>query len=448
MSSVLKKRIRAGDSRIVNSLVSLHPGVAPAQLLTEYHTGKIRMLLIILGVGSLLAFCTGLAKDASGVKVEEGIIQRGEETQTIMLEAKVKENGAVIREKIPLQVEERALPQQEAEELCKVFIQHLNDLIPGENESLQEVRQNLYLPDEVDGYPFVINWISGNASLVGNDGKVLIEELEEVAEVVLRAEIIYGEWEWQYSWQIILSPPIRTDKEQLVYELKKYSDETERAHLYDERFALPDKVEGREIRWSMKEEDLGMIVLGLTLAAAVAVYRLKDRDLQSELLKRREEIQQAYPELVSKYALFLGAGMTVRGAFQKICNDYYVRVEEEKRRTPKPIRIHPLYEEMLYACNELRAGVSESKVYENFGLRTGVPEYTRLATLLNQNLKKGNSALVQRLRAECEEALQAGNQLKKRKGEEAGTQLLLPMIMMLLMVLLMIMLPAFSGLGV
>lgn len=457
----LRRYLQMEERQVVGSLLSLHPGAPPTELLNQYYIEKIRMVLLVLGLGSLISLGAGMTEETTGAAVQAGIVSRGREAQTILLEATIKNKGTVFREELSLEVEERALRQQEAQEQYEALTAYLEEQMKGENPSLREVRQNLYLPDEVEEYPFLIQWISGNTALLGNDGEVKVETLEEPEEVTLRAEIRYGEWEWHNSWQVILQPPIRSEREQLAFELKKYSDAAAAEHLYEESFALPDEVSGRQVSWRRKEEDTGFVVLALTLAAAVAVYRLKDRDLEKELLKRRTEIREAYPELVSKYALLLGAGMTVRGAFQKICKDYFANYKESAvmestgskfptigKRVSRPKKPpHPLYEEMLYACNELQSGVSESKVYENFGLRTGVAEYTRMCTLLNQNLKKGNSTLVQRLRAEGEEALQEGVRTKKRKGEEAGTKLLLPMIMMLLMVLLMIMLPAFSGLG-
>ena len=49
-----------------------------------------------------------------------------------------------------------------------------------------------------------------------------------------------------------------------------------------------------------------------------------------------------------------------------------------------------------------------------------------------------------------EEAFQAGEeklQQGKRLGEEAGTKLLIPMVMLLAVVMLLIMIPVFSGIG-
>ena len=62
-----------------------------------------------------------------------------------------------------------------------------------------------------------------------------------------------------------------------------------------------------------------------------------------------------------------------------------------------------------------------------------------------QNLKRGNSALLERLREEADKAWEEQLQQGRRMGEEAGTKLLVPMVMMLAVVMVMIMVPAFSA---
>ena len=130
--------------------------------------------------------------------------------------------------------------------------------------------------------------------------------------------------------------------------------------------------------------------------------------------------------------------MTVRGAFQKIASDF------ERKREGMAGR-HPAYEEMLYTCRELKSGVSEGAAYEHFGRRAGRQEYIRLSTLLMQNLKRGNSTLLERLREEADKAGEERLMQSRRLGEEAGTRLLVPMVLMLAVVMVMIMAPAFSA---
>ena len=183
-------------------------------------------------------------------------------------------------------------------------------------------------------------------------------------------------------------------------------------------------------------EDNSVLLWAAALIVAAAVYLLSDRDLHQKLEKRKRALQQEYPDLVHRLTLYVGAGMTVRSAFQKIASDY-----EKKRESMSGD--HPAYEEMIYTCRELKAGVSEGAAYEHFGRRTGRQEYIRLSTFLMQNLKRGSSTLLERLREEAEKAGEEKLMQSRRLGEEAGTKLLIPMAIMLAVVMVMIMAPAF-----
>ena len=130
--------------------------------------------------------------------------------------------------------------------------------------------------------------------------------------------------------------------------------------------------------------------------------------------------------------------MTIRGALQKIAGDYEAKCRGGGRRSPA-------YEEILYTCRELYSGVSEGLCYEHFGRRTGLQEYIRLSALLAQNLKRGNSTLLERLRSEADKSAEERLQQSKKLGEEAGTKLLVPMILMLAVVMAIIMIPAMSN---
>ena len=101
------------------------------------------------------------------------------------------------------------------------------------------------------------------------------------------------------------------------------------------------------------------------------------------------------------------------------------------------------YEEMRIACQEMKSGIAETAAYERFGRRCGIPLYGKFSTLLTQNLRKGSTRLGPLLKEESRLAFEERKNTAKKAGEEAGTKLLLPMVMMLCVVMLMILLPAF-----
>ena len=129
--------------------------------------------------------------------------------------------------------------------------------------------------------------------------------------------------------------------------------------------------------------------------------------------------------------------MTIRSAWEKITGDYLKRRSREGRKY--------VYEEMLISVNQLRAGMSERDVYTDFGRRTAQHRYVRFAGLLSQNLRHGISGLTDDLDTEMHAALEERKNLAIRKGEEAGTKLLFPMMAMLVVVVVCITVPAFMS---
>ena len=91
----------------------------------------------------------------------------------------------------------------------------------------------------------------------------------------------------------------------------------------------------------------------------------------------------------------------------------------------------------------MQRDVTELESYEQFGKRCGLKAYRKLAALLTQNLRKGSKGLSELLRTEADQAFEERKAAAKKRGEEAGTKLLLPMFMMLSMVLLIVIVPAF-----
>ena len=207
---------------------------------------------------------------------------------------------------------------------------------------------------------------------------------------------------------------------------------------YDETITLPTECEGKTIMWSEKIEDNSILILLLTLIGACVCYVVKDRELKNEMEKRSMQMLADYPQLVSQLTLYLGAGMTMRNIFEKLSKNY---VKEREKGGTK----HFAYEELVRAHRELTSGISESDVYERFGIRCTSQQYSRLSTLLSQNLRKGNGELLKALGEESKHAFNERMDNVRKLGEEAGTKLLLPMIMMLLVVMVIIMIPAYMA---
>ncbi len=232
-------------------------------------------------------------------------------------------------------------------------------------------------------------------------------------------------------------PVSLTPEEQEYLEIREYLLAGEENSRREEEWILPEEWKGRPIGWSFESRDYSTWIWAATPAVALLIYLSFDRDLKKALEKKQSRLRREYPGLVHKLALYVGAGMTIRGAFQKIGGDY-------EKKVKKGLEPRAGCEEVLYTCRELWAGVAEGAAYEHFGKRTGLREYIRLASLLGQNLKRGSSTLLERLREEAEKSSEESLLRARKLGEEAGTRLLVPMVLMLAIVMVMIMIPAFG----
>lgn len=421
------------DKQVAKDLARLHPQGNREELCAEYYVKKIAMALCICVAGTFLGVILSTnAKKTQVLKEGQGVPRNSYlgKPQEIRLQTDLE------GQPFSVTVEKEKLTEGEAEILYQSFWQEMQKKILGDNPSLGEVRDDLQLMDALGGYPFFIKWESDMPDFINSFGE--IQKIEEETDVLLRAAITYEDMEWREEIKIHLMPGILSAEELRRTKLQELLDLSEQESRTEAIWKLPDTYQGEKLVWKQVIRDDSLLLWGGMLLVAIAIYFLSDKDLHDTLEKRKEQMKRDYPDIVQKLVLYMGAGMTIRGTFQKIAVDYeHDRAQGERSR--------PAYEEMLYVCRELQAGISEAVAYEHFGKRTGLQEYVRLCTLLQQNLKKGSSTLLARLREEADRAVLEKMQAGRRRGEEASTKLLLPMVMMLLVVMVIIMVPAFSS---
>ncbi len=417
----------------------LYPAESKEQLCTNYYVKKISLFLVICFVGTLIGIVVSVQAKQNHLLKEDGTISRG----TYAEGAKELEivgyldTGEENRFRIP--VETQVLSEKEAQELYQVFRQELEQLILGKNESLQSVNEELILMENYEDYPFTVEWKSSRPDIVGSTGMVTSVEAKE--NILLLALVTYEKMQWETKIDICVIPPKLSDEERLYQSMKEILLFSEQESRDKTEWKLPTSYKGQAVTWKQVVQDNSLLLWAGTLLVALIVFLLSDKDLHDAVENRKALMKQSYPDIVQKLTLYLGAGLTVRAAFQRIAGEY----EKAKQGGKK---VQPVYEEMVYTCRELQAGVSEGAAYEHFGKRIGLQEYIRLSTLLMQNIKKGNSTLLQRLKEEADRACTEQLQESRRLAEEAVTKLLLPMVMMLLVVMLIIMIPAFSSVGI
>ncbi len=414
--------------------------------LRQFYIGKIRLFAGMLFAGTLFSACLYLVSETDGVLEDGKYLKRNAygmgDAETELQAEIMEENGNSHMQDFAVAVGELEYEKDVVRRLGRQLAGSLPDLILAENLSLEEVRGNLDLIRNAEGYPFRIEWESDNYSCILSDGSVSNADIGEEGEsVCLTAILTYKDYEEEYQFAVHVFPPVYSEAEAFRKKVYDLLNLQERKSRHEAQVELPEYVDGKKLRWSEKRENSSGLIFLLIITGAGAVYFLRDKELRDKAEARNRQMLLDYPQLVSRITLYMGAGMTVRNVFRKIASDY----EKEKQEGGT---MHYVYEEMLITCHELDSGVPESAAYTRFGKRCRLMQYMKFSNLLVQNLRKGSSGILEALRQEAGNALEERKNMARRLGEEAGTKLLLPMMMMLGIVMILIIIPAYFSFSV
>ena len=421
--------------RVEKDLMQLHPGESRECLKTEYYVKKAAVCLAVILLGTLFGVAARFSMEGKVLLKEDGTIARGSYLDGEKVISVETEYGQQKMD-FEIEVEPKLLSEEEAEKLFAELWEKLPEYILGKNDSLKNVTSDLALKERYGEFPMTVRWESSRPGVLNDGGQLFPVEAAET--VTLSVYLTYGGLEREERLEVQVAPPALNPEEQLYMELEGLLQQSQSESLEQDEWILPSEWQGEGMVWRQVVEDNSLLLWAAAMVTAVLVFVFLDKDLHEQLERRKKSLRGEYSQIVHKLALFGGAGMTVRGAFQKTAGDYERKLQSGGRRSPA-------YEEMVYTCRELRSGISEGLSYEHFGKRTGLQEYIRLSALLTQNLKRGNSMLLERLREEADKSAEERLQQSKKLGEEAGTKLLVPMVLMLAVVMAIIMVPAFSN---
>lgn len=423
------------NSKVVDNLKQINPTDRSQKPIKRFYVDKMAISLFIIFVASLLSMVVILSQNNKEVVTDNKYLQRGNYKANETLNFSVGED--IKNQQMVVTVDEQQLKETEVFEMFREVFEQLPNTILGNNASLMEIRSNMKLPTQIEGKPLEIEWNTDNFEVISSDGEVSNEELDENGVIVnLTATFTYKEYSEENIITVKVFPPAWTNVEIITRNILSKIKESNKSTITDNYVELPQDIEGKKISWSENKSKTGVYVTLIGIIAAAVIYYGKDNELKTAVKKRDQQLLSDYPDIVSKLTLLLGAGMTVKGAWQKIALDY----REKKESNSKYYRF--AYEEMLITYYEIGGGVSESKAYEDFGKRSKNQRYMKLSALITQNLRKGSRGLSQILESESIDAFEDRKAYAKIIGEEAGTKLMIPMFLNLILVLIMIIIPA------
>lgn len=376
----------------------------------------------------------------------QGMLQKQEAAEPFTIRRNAYERGSKSveltvtdgqkEETVWLSVEPREYGSEEIERLFEAFLPILEKKILAKNSGLDKIQTTVYLPEHIEGFPFLITWQMDEQGIFLPDGGLKNESLPTEGVITnLTAYISYKEFEQQYIIPLCVYPPDYTEEELFQREASRLAREAEESSRKNEKVTLPEQIGKDKVIWKEVKGERSILLLFLGIVAAGLLYMGQEQERKKRLAARQRNLKEAYPELVTRMALLLGSGLTVRAAFRKI---------GEETLDGREI----LSAEMKIACHEMDNGISESQAYLHFGQRCSLKQYRKFSVLLTQNLKKGSKGLLEQMEKEAKEALEEQKSRARQYGEEAGTKLLIPMAGMLIVTMLLIIVPAFGGFGI
>ena len=443
------------------SIKALYVTSKPEVLNQLFWCNRISLIMVILILFNFLSLISCLAEEGNSVIIDGFYLERpdyGEGSTEVELSVAIEQQGGEDTSKsefpkselpkselpndqeVTIDVGERIYSQEDISELFDKSVEYLNKEVLGENESAELINHELNFCETIPGTSITVDWRPEDYSLIRSDGTIANENItEEGINTAVKAILSYQGNILEHRMSFTIRPKKHSEEEifqkKLMEAIKAYSEKT----AVDQRLELPGELGNYSLHWAGKEEKNGPTLLIFGIILAIIVWFYGEKELENRMKKRKEQMLLDYPEIINKFTLLINAGMTIKQAWTKIAEDY------NSKTLQKGVKKRYAYEEMLTTVHELQLGLAENIAYEQYGRRTGLISYIKFSSLISQNLKKGTKGFTQLLLQEAIEAFEDRKETAKRLGEEAGTKLLIPMMIMLIIVFLMIMIPAFMA---
>lgn len=335
---------------------------------------------------------------------------------------------------IVLTIPEQKYTKAKETELIAAAKKEIEETFCGQNDSFEKIIEDPQIFESYQNGAVSADWIFSDDEIISEEGKIYQQAMKR-SKVEIEALVLLScgdtEDSFRFSFQVI--PRKKSRQDELAMKIQEHIALQEETEAF---VTLPDSIDGQNIKWREVKSFQSVELLGLGfLAAMAAAYAAKEKK-EKQLLKRKRKLLLSYPEFVSKLSLLLGAGMTISGALRKM-NQMYLKRKKAGGRE------ETVYEELNQMICELDNGMGELRAYQRFSDSCNLQPYRKLVSLLISGQKIGNYKLMEQLNEEADRVFLERKNTARRLGEEAGTKMLLPMMMMLIIVMGIVVIPAF-----
>lgn len=387
-----------------------------------------KMLLIF----SVLGLLSGIMEKNTEDILENGKLYRnlpGEGTKEAALQVYLPEEDTEYT--VRVEIEEKMLTAEEEQEKIQAAIAEIEKSFCGKNPSLENIQDNPVVLETYQNDMVTAEWSFSDAC-ISRTGVIDVQKAGEKRRLV-KADIklACGESEGSYQFYFWIVPKEKNAEERVKADIQKQI--AEQAAIAEE-VVLPVTADGKKICWKEVRRNKPLKILTIGVMAAIAyAYAAREKKLR-KAQKKREMLLMEYPEFVSKLSLLLGSGMHISAAFRKM------NQMQQKSRRKKADSVYGELQQMLY---EIDNGKGEMRAYQEFAERCNLQPYRKLVSLLQSGQKMGDRELIEHLHEEADRVFAERKNTARKLGEEAGTKLLMPMMLMLVLVMGIVIFPAF-----
>ena len=362
----------------------------------------------------------------------------GEGSYTAQLYA-TPDNGDADGMDVDVNVSEREISGEELDDLFELAMSEINEKLPGENKSLDEVRSPLNLIESAADGEVSVEWEFDSYKVVDASGNIREDNTtQEGTPLSINAQMTYKDITRIYQLYAMVYPPILTEKEGLKKAIEDALNSADKESASDSEYILPEETSLGKIKWDERADFLWLKILVLGIGISAIVFYESFEELNRRSKRRKDQLLTDYPGIVEKLSLLMGAGMSVRKAFEKMAENYSKEIMEGGE-------IRYAYEEMLICCYRMRDGIGESRAIDEYGEKCSLSQYRKLSSLITSNMKLGAEGMVPLMDERAKEAFEERANLARKKGEEADTKMLFPMILLLAITIVIVVMPGFIG---
>ena len=256
-----------GKLELQQEIISLSTGRKSS--VRMHYIKKAAVFLAVLTAGLILCFIC-LAVYLSGEKETkmQTLARPGygegdrKETLTVQIEGEEEKE-------INVNIQERKYTDAQKKAFLEGALEELEKVLPGENDSLDEVRRDLVFPDSFQDGAVKASWLTIPYGVIGEDGSLTGSEDENGTQVEIQGTLTCAGMEMTHTVFARVFPPDLSEQERLFQSVSKEVEQADARDSHKNTVTLPEIVENRRLDWIQKKENPVLSMLIFTVLTAI-----------------------------------------------------------------------------------------------------------------------------------------------------------------------------------